>query len=85
MTPVSDRRASTYFLLTFGCQMNEADSQATALSLEHRGWRRVDRPEDADFILINTCTVRQKPEEKVYSKLGIYRELKERNPQLVIG
>ncbi len=75
----------SYFLLTFGCQMNEADSQATALSLEHRGWRRAAGPESADLILINTCTVRQKPEEKVYSQLGRYRMLKERNPALLIG
>jgi len=80
-----DNGPRSYFLLTFGCQMNEADSQATALSLEHRGWRRAAGPESADLILINTCTVRQKPEEKVYSQLGRYRMLKEQNPALLIG
>lgn len=66
--------------------MNEYDSGMMARVLKCAfGLRLVDRPEDADVILINTCSVREKAEEKVYSELGRYRQLKENNPDLIIG
>ena len=72
-------------MLTWGCQMNEDDSQQMAAMLENQGYVKAERVEDASVILLNTCSVRAKPERKVYSKLGELRELKVANPELVIG
>ena len=74
-----------YTVLTWGCQMNEDDSSQMALMLEAQGYTRAERVEDSAVILLNTCSVRAKPERKVYSKLGELRELKVANPDLVIG
>ena len=65
-----------YTVLTWGCQMNEDDSQQMAAMLENQGYVKAERVEDASVILLNTCSVRAKPERKVYSKLGELRELK---------
>src|SRR6202162_5224419 len=74
------------FIKTFGCQMNEYDSDkmADVLNLSD-GLVKTDRPEDADIILLNTCSVREKAQEKVFSDLGRLRELKLKNPDLLIG
>jgi tRNA-2-methylthio-N6-dimethylallyladenosine synthase len=74
-----------YAILTWGCQMNEDDSAQMAAMLEQQGYAPAERVEDAGVILLNTCSVRAKPERKVYSKLGELRMLKEANPGLVIG
>ncbi len=74
-----------YAVLTWGCQMNEDDSAQMAAMLEADGYAKAERIEDASVILLNTCSVRAKPERKVYSKLGELRELKLQNPNLVIG
>ena len=74
-----------YTVLTWGCQMNEDDSAQMAAMLEGQGYLPAERIEDASVILLNTCSVRAKPERKVYSKLGELRELKALNPDLVIG
>ncbi|HQR50563.1 MAG TPA: tRNA (N6-isopentenyl adenosine(37)-C2)-methylthiotransferase MiaB [Methylophilaceae bacterium] len=74
------------FIKTFGCQMNEYDSSRMAdLMQAADGMTQTDNPEEADVILINTCSVREKPQEKVFSQLGQYRALKKNNPDLVIG
>jgi len=74
------------FIQTYGCQMNEYDSARMAEVLgEAHGLERVGRPEDADVLLLNTCSVREKAQEKVFSQLGRWRPWKERNPTLVIG
>ena len=74
------------YIKTFGCQMNEYDSDkmVDVLGLAE-GAVKTDRPEDADVILFNTCSVREKAQEKVFSDLGRIRELKDKNPELVIG
>ncbi len=82
--PSSTKRGG-YSVLTWGCQMNEDDSQQMAAMLENQGYTKAERVEDASVILLNTCSVRAKPERKVYSKLGELRELKAANPELVIG
>src|SRR5215472_712510 len=74
-----------YHIMTWGCQMNEEDSEQMALYLEQMGYAPVGGPEQADVVLLNTCSVRQKPEEKVYSKLGELRELKMQKPDMIIG
>lgn len=70
---------------TFGCQMNDRDSELIAQVLSAHDYRLTERPEEADLILINTCSIRQKAEEKTYSLLGRLKRLKSRNPGLIIG
>ncbi|MBL8418105.1 MAG: tRNA (N6-isopentenyl adenosine(37)-C2)-methylthiotransferase MiaB [Dechloromonas sp.] len=74
------------FIRTFGCQMNEYDSDKMADVLNAaEGIVKTDNPEDADIILFNTCSVREKAQEKVFHDLGRVRHLKQLNPNLVIG
>ena len=70
---------------TYGCQMNVYDSERMAEALGPAGYVSTDRPEEADMILLNTCHIREKAAEKVYSDLGRLRPLREANPDLVIG
>jgi tRNA-2-methylthio-N6-dimethylallyladenosine synthase len=65
-----------YFIHTFGCQMNEVDSSRIAEILARMGYERAPVPDQADLILLNTCAVREKAEQKVLSALGRYREVK---------
>ena len=74
------------FIRTFGCQMNEYDSEKMADVLNAaEGVVRTESPEDADIILFNTCSVREKAQEKVFHDLGRVRHLKKLNPDIVIG
>ncbi|HET9326738.1 MAG TPA: tRNA (N6-isopentenyl adenosine(37)-C2)-methylthiotransferase MiaB [Candidatus Eisenbacteria bacterium] len=73
------------FLETYGCQMNVADSELMAGVLEDAGFERVDRPEDADAILLNTCAIREHAEQRVLGRLGDFARLKSRRPELVVG
>jgi tRNA-2-methylthio-N6-dimethylallyladenosine synthase len=66
----------TFFIETWGCQMNDLDSQRLSGSLKLRGYRRVENEREAELILLNTCSVREKSEHKVFSRLGELRELK---------
>src|SRR5947199_4704454 len=68
--------ARSYFMHTFGCQMNESDSQRMGEALARAGWRPVGTPDGADLVLVNTCAIREKAEDKLYSALGRYRLLK---------
>jgi tRNA-2-methylthio-N6-dimethylallyladenosine synthase len=72
-------------VITFGCQMNKLDSEVVAGHLLEAGYVATDSPRDADVILINTCSVRQHAEDKVWSLLGTLRPRKARRPGLVIG
>jgi len=74
------------YVKTFGCQMNEYDSgkMLDVLNDSH-GLELTDNPEDADVLLLNTCSIREKAQEKVFSELGRWRQLKEQRPDLVIG
>ncbi|MDR9406808.1 MAG: tRNA (N6-isopentenyl adenosine(37)-C2)-methylthiotransferase MiaB [Spiribacter sp.] len=74
------------FVRTHGCQMNEYDSIKMVDVLAAEGdYERVQTPEAADVILLNTCSIREKAQDKVFSELGRWRELKQANPRLVIG
>ncbi len=74
------------FIKTFGCQMNEYDSSRMADMLNAAGgMQQTENPEEADVILLNTCSVREKAEEKVFSHLGRFIPMKQRKPGLVIG
>ena len=72
-------------LITFGCQANEADSEKIAGVLAQEGFTLAERAEEADLILLNTCSIREKAEQKVYSLLGTFQKLKTHNPRLKIG
>ncbi len=72
-------------IVTFGCQMNEHDSEVIAALLESMDYCRTASPEESDLIVINTCAVRQKPEDKVSSLLGKFYELKKEKPDLIIA
>jgi len=74
------------FIKTHGCQMNEYDSakMVDVLAAEH-GLELTDNESEADVILVNTCSIREKAQDKVFSQLGRWRELKKNNPNLVIG
>ena len=74
------------YIKTFGCQMNDYDSARTAdLLAQSHGLERTTHPEHADVLLINTCSVREKAQEKVFSQLGQWREWKQQQPELIIG
>lgn len=78
--------AGKVYIRTFGCQMNEYDSDKMVDVLrEDQGLEVTDNPEEADVILFNTCSVREKAQEKVFSDLGRVQHLKKLNPNLVIG
>jgi len=74
------------YIKTFGCQMNDYDStrMADLLGSSH-GYQLVAEPEQADVLLLNTCSIREKAQEKVFSQLGRWNEIKQRNPDLIIG
>jgi len=77
---------SKLYIRTFGCQMNEYDSDRMADVLaQSEGARKTDRVEDADIVLFNTCSVREKAQEKVFSDLGRIRTLKRERPDLIVG
>ena len=75
----------TFWIETWGCQTNEADSSSVARLLEGLGYRAAESAVAADVILLNTCCVRAKPEQKVYSRLGELRRIKEQSPETVIA
>lgn len=88
--PVSRRKtrrppAGRYRVETWGCQMNVHDSEKLAGSLERQGYIRADGLADADVILLNTCSIREKAAEKVFSELGRLKPLKRKNPGLILG
>ena len=73
------------FFVTFGCQMNERDTETMKGLLAQDGYTFTDSPEDADLIVYNTCCVRENPERKVYGQVGSLKELKEKHPDLIIA
>ena len=84
--PPADTRVKRVFIETQGCQMNVYDSEKMADVLgDSHGMVLTDNPEEADVLLMNTCSIREKAQEKVFSELGRWKKLKEKNPNLVIG
>ena len=74
------------YIKTFGCQMNEYDSKRMAdLLARSHGMSVTDDPEQADVLLLNTCSVREKAQEKVFSQLGRWKEWKQDRPSLILG
>ncbi len=77
----------TYFITTYGCQMNEHDSERMAGMLETEGYVRAPAPEEADVVLFNTCCIREKADTRLYGNLGHMKAIKDRRPemQIVVG
>ncbi len=75
----------TFYLETFGCQMNVVDSERIVDLLHGAGYRQVEAAADAQLILLNTCAVRDKAERKVYGHLGRFKPLKDANPAIILG
>lgn len=73
------------FIETYGCQMNEADSELMFGLLRHRGWSVAGSADEADVVLLNTCAVRERAEERVFGRLGWLKSLKDRRPEVVLG
>lgn len=78
-------RRGTYFVQTWGCQMNEEDSEQMALYLKQLGFEPAQNWREAHIVLLNTCSVRKKPEDKAFSFLGELAPLKKTRPEMVIG
>lgn len=86
--PTLSRRGTargTYFVQTWGCQMNEEDSEQIGLYLQGLGFSPAASPREAHVVVLNTCSVRKKPEDKAFSFLGELREFKQARPDMVIG
>ena len=75
----------SYFIETYGCQMNVADSELVEGLLQKQGYTQSKSLEAADVIFVNTCSVREHAEEKVHSQLGRYDLIKQKRPDVLIG
>ena len=73
------------YISTYGCQMNVNDTERMYSILEMNNYNAAERAESAEIIIINSCSIREKPVHKVYSEVGTYRKLKEQNPNILIG
>ncbi|MGG7177655.1 tRNA (N6-isopentenyl adenosine(37)-C2)-methylthiotransferase MiaB [Clostridium paraputrificum] len=82
---MSDNKNLKYYIETWGCQMNEEDSEKLSGMLKRIGYTKCETKEDASIIIFNTCCVRENAENKVYGNLGHIKKLKKKNPDLVIG
>ena len=81
----SEENRPGYYIQTFGCQQNEADSERMAGLAWMMGYRPVSVPDAAQLILVNTCAIREHAEQKALSIIGGYKHVKEKNPDVVIG
>ncbi len=84
-TESKKRGADRYFIEAWGCQMNVLDADKISGALERHGYVRADRAENADVILLNTCSIREKAKEKVFSELGRLKPIKDLRPDVVLG
>tara|TARA_Y100000588_G_scaffold395307_1_gene522869 strand:- start:8115 stop:9416 length:1302 start_codon:yes stop_codon:yes gene_type:complete len=75
----------SYYLETYGCQMNVADSELIEKLLHSEGYKQTDQMEKADAIFVNTCAIRDHAEQKVHSRLGLFNRVKRENPGVIIG
>jgi tRNA-2-methylthio-N6-dimethylallyladenosine synthase len=78
--PSASQTQKTYWIETYGCQMNKAESGSLELELAERGWTRAPRPDQAGVVVLNTCSVRRTAEERVWGRLGFYKAQKRRRP-----
>ena len=74
----------TYFVTTYGCQMNEHDSERLAGMLEAEGYSKAAAPEEAEVVVFNTCCIREKADQRLYGNLGHLKPVKDANPNMKI-
>ncbi len=74
-----------YYIYTYGCQQNDNDSEKLAGLLEQMGFQRAKRPEEADLILLNTCSVRGNADDRFYGNLGMVKAMRDHNPRMIVG
>ncbi|MDY0292200.1 MAG: tRNA (N6-isopentenyl adenosine(37)-C2)-methylthiotransferase MiaB [Desulfuromonadaceae bacterium] len=82
---MSNKTCRNLYLETFGCQMNVVDSEWIVTMLADLGYQQIDQPDAADLIILNTCSVREKAQRKVYGHLGSFKPLKDKNPHIIIA
>jgi MiaB/RimO family radical SAM methylthiotransferase len=82
---VAPRKADRYYIETWGCQMNVLDADKMSGALERHGYVRVASVDQADVVLLNTCSIREKAKEKVFSELGRLKPVKDLRPDVVLG
>jgi tRNA-2-methylthio-N6-dimethylallyladenosine synthase len=82
---IDGEAVTTFYIKTYGCQMNERDSEALQCLLEARGWRAVQGENDADVVLFNTCSVRDQAERKAIGKMGLLKRIKRERPEVILG
>jgi len=75
----------TYYIKTYGCQMNEHDTENIKAILEQMSFKEVDNMENADLILLNTCAIRENAHNKVFGMVGRIKHLKESKPNIIVG
>src|SRR5262245_22013854 len=80
-----ERPVDRYYIETWGCQMNVLDADKMSGALESHGYVRVESPDQADVVLLNTCSIREKAKEKVFSELGRLKPFKDARPDVVLG
>ena len=73
------------FVETYGCQMNVGDSEIVVSIMQSEGWRYTDDPREADVILINTCSIRDNAEQRIWGRLAEMKRYRRANPGLVVG
>ena len=82
---INKYKNKTYYLKTYGCQMNEHDSENISALLEKIGFKKCDDYLKADLVLLNTCSIRENAHNKAFGMLGRLKHLKEERPELIIG
>ena len=81
----TDLKSRSFFISTYGCQMNVNDTERMSALLEMAGFAPAPSPESAELVIINSCSIREKPVHKLRSEAGLYRRLKEKNPRFKLG
>lgn len=79
------QKRGTYFIQTFGCQMNERDSETIAGMLERDGYERAEERDGSDVIVVNTCSVRENADNRFFGQLGVIKKIKEKNPSSIVA
>ncbi|MEA4987635.1 MAG: tRNA (N6-isopentenyl adenosine(37)-C2)-methylthiotransferase MiaB, partial [Anaerovorax sp.] len=82
---MKDNQPNRFFIQTFGCQMNERDSETIAGMLIERGYVPTNNKKDADIVLLNTCSVRENADQRFFGTLGQLKKIKEERPSFVVG
>ena len=80
---LNDGKILKYYILTMGCQLNENDSEKLCGILEGMNYKKTENQDEADFLIVNTCCIRENAEEKLFGKLGEFKKIKERNHSII--